>query len=398
MSSKFEKLADAAVRCAPANCRADREVLSVWLQSKQDAVLERLFIGEDRRISRRTKILAYCIAAQRTPREANKLLRIYGAEALYVRNLPDITIMRALALHYSAAELCEIMAKIAPLARQLPTDEYFTRRGRFFCTAEGMEAYLDAACCPAPEEPGSKKTCALTSELQAAFDELLEEDNETFLAMVKDYLPMFSTIRERTRREFIRYLCRYARSVIRRGNADEMDSLFMNMDTEPCAGKRPVNFPELSFHVNDKMYLGYLFSARDATSNVEDDEEVMKENRKCAKLLQGFLLGKNDISRTLFTAFLLYFLRGSTEGTLDMQQVNDVLDKCGWRQIDVGGDDPFDRLVLDMLDNQELSENDYLKILFQDLEDPEEPVFEKYEGEDAYLTRSTATVKALQER
>ena len=81
-----------------------------------------------------------------------------------------------------------------------------------------------------------------------------------------------------------------------------------------------------------------------------------------------------------------------------MQQVNDVLDKCGWRQIDVGGDDPFDRLVLDMLDNQELSDNDYLKILFQDLEDPEEPVFEKYEGEDAYLTRSTATVKALQER
>ena len=64
--SRFEGLADAAVRCAPANCRRDKAALIAWLRDNENAVLEKLFTKENQRISRRTKILAYCVAAQRT--------------------------------------------------------------------------------------------------------------------------------------------------------------------------------------------------------------------------------------------------------------------------------------------------------------------------------------------
>ncbi len=395
--SRFEGLADAAVRCAPANCRRDKAALIAWLRDNENAVLEKLFTKENQRISRRTKILAYCVAAQRTAREANKLLYTHGEERLYARNLPDITIMYSLTLHHSASMLCELMAKVAPLMQNLPADDFFTRNGRFCCTVQRMEAYLDA------ERVLAEKMDGITVELLEGID-AVPGDDEEFLDMLKEKLPMFSASRACTRRVFVHFLCQWARSVIQRRDKNtlvigtfegEIETFFNNADIEPCPDKWPLDFYGLLTCVNN-MYFGSLFSPHRAMALIADDAEAETELKKCVGLLDDFLLGKSDISRTLFLAILAYFLRNTGDGRLDIRQLNAVLAECGWPPIN--GSNPFDRLMTDMAECQDFPKAAYEDVLKYDLDDPNAPVFTCYEGEHSTMTRSQSLANALRPR
>ena len=391
MSSKFERLVAAAESYAPASCRADKAASTRWLRENQDAVLQKLFVKETQRISRRVKIIACACAAKLGVRETNKLLRSYGAESLYARNLPDITIMRGLELHYSAKELCELMAKVQPLSLELQNNanKFFLRYGRFCCTIQGMESYLDAARVTT-EEPDGKMTREMTSELQEEFDAILEESDETFLTMLKENISMFSAIRERTRREFVRYLCRWAQSVVQKGDENEIEKFFMNVSPKTRPEEWKINFTQLVTYVDEEMYMQFLIDPQQTVKN------PLCEIQKCAKLLRNFILGETDISRTLFTSILLFFMMRSTgDGVLDLLQINAVLDKCGFKLVDVGGDDALDRLVLDIIDNQHLPKQEFQDVLLFDLDDPDELLFLNYEGEGYTRSRSTATASAL---
>lgn len=391
MSSKFEKIVDSAIQCVPVQYRHDNAARIAWLRSNEEVVLHQLFTKTNRRISCRTKTIAYACAAQHGVRKTNALLRAHGAETLYARNLPDIAIMRGLARHYTATELCELMAKVAPLMPELPTvaNKFFVRDGRFCCTIERMEAYLDAARVPAPENPDEKMTREMTCELQEEFDAISEEDDEAFLAMLKKNISMFSEIRERTRREFVRYLCRWTHFVAQKGDKSETEIFFMNVDARTRPEKWKINLSQLVTDVDEEMYQQYLLDPQQTFEN------PLYEIQKCAKLIRKFILGETDISRTLFTSFLLFLIRNTGDGMLDSLQINAVLDKCGFKLIDVCGDNAFDRLVLDIIDNQHLPQQEFQEILLFDLDDPDELVFECYEGEDYTMSRSTATANAL---
>lgn len=392
MSSKFEKIVDSAIQCVPVQYRHDNAARIAWLRSNEEVVLHQLFTKTNRRISCRTKILAFCIAAQHGVRETNALLRAHGAEMLYARNLPDIAIMRGLELQYNAAELCALMREVQPLSLELPSDanQFFLRDGRFCCTIERMEAYLDASRVPS-ENPDERMTRALTTELQSAFNDLLEEeaDDAAFLAMLKKNISMFSEIRERTRREFVRYLCRWTHFVAQKGDKSETEIFFMNVDARTRPEKWKINLSQLVTDVDEEMYQQYLLDPQQTFEN------PLYEIQKCAKLIRKFILGETDISRTLFTSFLLFLIRNTGDGMLDSLQINAVLDKCGFKLIDVCGDNAFDRLVLDIIDNQHLPQQEFQEILLFDLDDPDELVFECYEGEDYTMSRSTATANAL---
>lgn len=432
-SSKFEKLADAAVRCVPAKYRRTKDALVVWLRDNQDAVLEKLFTKENQRISRRTKILAYCVAAQKTAREANKLLYTHGEEMLYSRSLPDITIVRSLTLHHSASKLCELMAKVAPLAQDLPADDFFTRKGRFCCTVRRMEAYLDA------ERVLAEKTDGITMELLEGIDAIQGDDDE-FLDMLKENLSMFSASRECTRRVFVSFLCQWAQSVIQRGDESEIKEMFMNASPKSCPEEWKVNFYALLERVNEGMYRGFLFSPRISLDEISSDlihdipllfmkkdvtcpeepksnpyalyayletnPEFISDPRqtqrneydeqcKCARLLRDYLLGKKELSRTLFLALLVFFLRHTADGELDIHRINDALSNCGWREIDINSGGSIDRLVSDITDFQDSSEKVFRSIVLYDLWNPDEPVFERYEGTDYTILRSQALIKAM---
>lgn len=452
MSSKFEKLVIAARNHASRECSSEGlNDIDLWLKQNQDNVIGYLFDHENRRISERTKIIAYCVAAKLNVSDSNRLLRKYHREELYIRNLSDIAIMRTLELGRSAGELCDLMVRITPYLESIPDNGFFIRndangKPKFVCTVETMEAYLDHSRIGIPvlqidlddeafkrleNDHGQRSygnsavdlfyekkiTREMTDELKAEFDLMLSENDDSFVQTIKDKIELFSVVRERTRREFVRSLCDFAKMVNDSDNKDEIYALYMNVDTEPDPKKRPISFKSLSFDVNE-FYQGHLFGIEeenhsdtslresDLPESKEDRIAWMKENtenedieqeaaqKKCAKLLQGLLQGKNDISRTLFLAILLYFSAKKDE-QLSIQKLNAILSKCGWRQINVRGEDAFDLMVVDILDyysNKDITYSDYLDIMLQDLE---EPVFEKYEGDDSNMTMNEAMTKTL---
>lgn len=445
MSTKFEKLVSAAKDLAARESRKEGSAdAAAWLLRNPEKTLSELFKKQNRRISERTKILAYCVAAGLTSKESNRLLRSQHREELYIRNLSDIAVMRILDQGRSAEELCGLMEKLSPLSERVPCADFFARAGsgKFICTVEMMEAYLDHSRIKVPilemdlsdeaiaeleRQVGvpaggaplfeKKITRQLTDELKSEFDMVLDQDDEAFLRMVEDKIDMFSVVRDRTRREFVRHLCEYARAVIRSGSKEALLELFMNVDTIDEPEKRPISFKDLAFDVNE-FYDGRLFGVEEHEYASEDQldfeplssreerkawvkqsekaEDVEREaaRKKCATLLQGLLQGKNDISRTLFVAFLLFF-NAKRDAPLSIQQLNGTLSKCGWRQIDVQGDDAFDRLAVDILDYYSEKDIPYATFLDIMLQDLEEDAFGKYEGDDANLTRTQAVSKTL---
>ncbi len=450
MGSKFEKLAASATEFGLKKCGAEPPGDACeWLGQHPDEVIRYLFEHENQRISQRTKIIAYCVAAKRKVRDTNSLLRKYHREELYVRNAGDIAIMRTLELGHSAEYLCDLSARITSVLENKAEDGFFTkadRKGkqRFVCSIETMEQYLDHSRIGVPVwqiDPDDenlsqlerdkvqsakgdrlsayekKVTREMTDELKAEFDLAIAKSDDYFLRIVEGKRDMFSVVRDRTRREFVRSLYDYAKTISERGNMDEIYALYMNVDTESDPRARPINFKNLSFDVNE-FYQGHLFGVeeRDYSTKSNPDEYLpeskeeriawLEENtekedveqeaaqKKCAKLLQGLLQGKNDISRTLFLAVILYFISRMNE-QVSIQKINATLSKCGWRQIDVRGEDAFDLMVVDIMDyynTKDISYSDYLDIMLQDLE---EPVFDKYEGDDFNMTMNEAITKTL---
>ena len=102
-----------------------------------------------------------------------------------------------------------------------------------------------------------------------------------------------------------------------------------------------------------------------------------KQKERYDAIIRNFLRGKSDISRTLFLSNILFF-DCKTNGTIQLQPLNDVLSRCGWNEIDYTGEYGFDRMIVDLIDYYNEKDITFLDHVYMILEDLKDPVFAEY--------------------
>lgn len=365
-----------------------------WLRNHEDDAIEMLF-SNYARTSRRTKLLVFAIAAGLNRKQADQLLSKYRRERLYVRNIADVAIMRALDCGYTMEQLDGLVHKLGLLIDQIPRHSSIEKE----LTIQTMWEYLGSWN---EQSESSQDTLELTNELQNIYDESSDMNDDQFVDMIRDNIQYFTTVRERTRREYVRYLYEYAKHVAEHGNKNDRRELFFNSDgkKEENPGEWPISLLNLGFDINE-FYLGGLYDVKEHTylpedhrdfepkaskeekrewlerSGSQEDIDQLKQKERFDAVIRKFLRGNCDIGRTLFISNVLFF-DFKTTGTINVQRLNNVLYKCGWNEIDYSGRYDFDRMIVDMLDyynEKRFIYSDFMYMIFEDLEDP---VFAEY--------------------
>lgn len=397
MESTFEKICSEAMAFAKKMSKKTSRDPMEWLKENHGNGIDYLVKNVQLRISERTKILAYCVAAKYGVAKTNDLLSERGRERLYPRNLTDIAVMRCLQLGRDAKYLCSLMERITPLSNSICLNPVFMKDNTFCCTIPMMTDYLNETRTKSAD--GSLLSVDLTSELTDALNLLEDSDDDRFIEMLADKQEQFATIRERTRREFVRFLREFAIAVEKSGDKEKIFSLFMKEGRDSATGARKINFGNLALSV-DNLFLGNLLCPENAYTNEEQpslDDNFEREQDKFARLMRGFLSGKNDISRTFFLSLMLFF-SSELSLNLDLGVLNKTLVRCGWRPISQNGkqQDKLDILAIDVLDihNKTIPCYESFDVLLFDLED--QHIFDKYEGEGSTTSVQSALAGTLE--
>lgn len=401
--------------------KASKQELMIWLREHEKETIDFLF-ENFLKTSRRTKMLAYAIAVGYSVNETNDLLLKYRREKLYIRNVSDAVIMRTLDKGYSVFEMGKLVDSLLPLVNEIPRESAINDSE---LTISSMRAYLDKwnDHLDNPED-----TLELTNELLDEYDKISELDDSEFYSFIIDNLQMFSTVRERTRREFVHYLYDYCNYIARTGSYGDKLALFKNINGKEVENTKknrekygipeaeaektkkltiklppeswPINIRTLGYDINE-FYQGGMYAVEEARYEKKDhqdfepyaskeeknrwleknvsteDEKSDIERIRYDTVIRSFLQGKSDIGRTLFLSNAV-FLDLKVHGRISVQRLNDSLYKCGWAEIDFSGDHPLDKLVVDMLDffnEKQFKYRDFIYIVLEDLEDP---VFAEY--------------------
>lgn len=413
----FEKMAADLYSFAKESSKTNNQhEQRLWLKMHEDDAIQMLFSGYSR-TSRRTKLLVYAIAAGLSREETDALLLEYRRESLYVRNIADILIMRALDKEYTVNQLCELVDRVRTYTDEIP--EYSAMNGKEL-TIKSMKDYLDYCQI---HLKNAEDSSSLTSELQNLYDLSISLEDDGFIDMIRDNTVYFSKLRERTRQEYIRYLYKYAKHVVEVGDNDAIIELFQNstgkktsrteenslIDEQTSTHTRQVRLPpeewpikilDLGYDINE-FYMGGLYNVNEYEYSRKDhrdfepqarkedkqrwleqnsspeDEDQQKQKERYDAIIRNFLRGKSDISRTLFLSNILFF-DCKTNGTIQLQPLNDVLSRCGWNEIDYTGEYGFDRMIVDLIDYYNEKDITFLDHVYMILEDLKDPVFAEY--------------------
>jgi len=424
MPSKFEILTNNLFKFAQkqSGCRSNSDIV-FWMQNNADECIYFLRKKQNQRISLRIKILAYAVATHMDPDLANDILASNGLETLYVRNIMDMAVMRVLYRGGTASELCSLAIRLNELVvgsgdvydHMIPGLDVAI--GQFTCTH--LDAYIQ-------KSNTDVDGATLTEQTQRWFSAVVDVSDEDFLERLKTegIIDHLCTIRDRTRREFSIGLRDYLSAVIDAPQEDEIDAIFMNS----CDAKEASDFLTLPINLGsiisiaNEFYCDTFLSEGSLIDDSEDDcnqeigdyepiggmqngeswylenstdyetlydQQVDKAKKRAAHLLQGFLHGTNDISRTFFISMMLFFNnRLPHHKRSNSFYFNRMLRRCGWPRLGFE-DNSFENLAQGILQYGEnhIKSNDYelYNLMLDDLQDP---VFLNYAGQGSTASRN----------
>ncbi len=342
-ASEFERFCELILLRAGKEARSDSlRQIHAWLDEEEN----RKLIWEDlcwdnTRVSLRFKLLAFAIAARLGVQETKKLLSEFHLESLY-RSAEDLGVLRGLSRNDNARkngmtdgfaepeQVCADIARITRIAAEaertsFPADAAIIRaragsaeRENRGITLWSMEEYLRHG-----EDHDARVTRQYTHEFLTAvcpdFDgEGRYLSDEEFYAALASRSQLIAATRERTRRELLKQLCFYLRTLIYFDRASDTG--------DAGAASRHTIFANTSPGMADYSHCPVNITAfcRDLDDFLREEEartrqrlpgrsEIPLINVKTpADLLSGAIRGENDITRSFLICILCY-LHDQTE-------------------------------------------------------------------------------------
>ena len=382
MASKFEKYQDDLLHYASQQAYLVKTSPRKWLTTHSEKAIQ--YLLSKPKTSPRTHILCFAITAKIGVERANELLKRHGYEALYIRNMNDMACMWALQKGGTAADVSALFNELSDLrsynqGRQISP----------YISLSSINAYLEAV----PDNPFAEAG-KMTAQLQQNFDQALI-NGETAIDVARNNISYFTSMRDRTRHEFLLIFRDYLTSVITSGDPVERDLVLRTSQLRVHSGpekrndennsksKKNIVFRIEDCKVNyanfvsriDDYFQGALFSAdwvtdtgskrndtlsedkyqkmsteeKSAFLNEQDetDNAETEEFHKCVKTFREFVQGKTDITRTFFIASILYMnTHLDMASWIDLDALNIILSACGWRQVQSVNPSKLDKLVI----------------------------------------------------
>lgn len=155
-----------------------------------------------RKVPLRYKIISVAFVRKYTVEEVNAKLQEYGLAKLYARNLWEASLLFAFKNALLYEEWRKLSLALQDIKKELESDETMLKKATF--SMKDLRAYIEAN---SDSQQGELLTQHRTKHLDSAIAEI--HASEDFIEYIRSNIHQFSTVREKTRYYFCKYLYNY---------------------------------------------------------------------------------------------------------------------------------------------------------------------------------------------